>query len=283
MSFSELMPNLKLVPMENIRFHEQPEGNRTERLLGRIKSDAFLRNPPIVGDMEDGNFLLLDGANRVSVFKALEYSHIPVQVVEYGDPRVQLKGWHHLLVDGATLDLKSAYQNIDGVNVQKIDNSSISRYLELREVYAIFVDDKTECWALLPNTASDIQNIHHRIRVLDQVVAGYEGQSKLERIKLANFDQLPEVIRSVKHQLCLFPVITKNELLQLARDNCLIPTGLSRHLIPGRALGLNIDLSFLFDLKTEKEKLDYFERHIARIELEGRVRFYEESVFIMNE
>ena len=55
--------------------------------------------------------------------------------------------------------------------------------------------------------------------MLDRIVSCYEGQSDLERIKLADFSSLPEVIRTVEHQLCLFPVLTKEELMELAQDS----------------------------------------------------------------
>ena len=118
---------------------------------------------------------------------------------------------------------------------------------------------------------------------MEQVVACYEGQSKLERIKLADFSLLPEVLHQVDYQLCLFPVLAKNELLQLAKENVMIPTGLTRHLIPGRALGLNLDLDFLTELKSAQEKIAHFQRYVDALEMEGRIRFYEESVFVMNE
>jgi hypothetical protein len=83
--------------------------------------------------------------------------------------------------------------------------------------------------------------------------------------------------------LCLFPVLTKEELLQLAMDRVLIPTGITRHLIPGRALGINLPLGFLSDLPDFPSQKRHFDEHLKRLEMEGRIRFYEESVFIMNE
>ena len=70
MSNPETMPALRLVPAESILFHEHPESRRTERITARIRHDAQLRNPPIVGDLGGGEYLLLDGANRVSGMKA---------------------------------------------------------------------------------------------------------------------------------------------------------------------------------------------------------------------
>ena len=63
----------------------------------------------------------------------------------------------------------------------------------------------------------------------------------------------------------------------------MIPTGITRHLIPGRALGLNLALDFLTALPTGEAKRAHFQQYLDRLEIEGRIRFYEESVFIMNE
>ena len=283
MATSELMPDLQLVPTGRIRFHEHPERRRTLRLVERIRKEEILRNPPIVAGMGNGDFLLLDGANRVSAFSDLEFSHIPVQVVDYAHDEIELKGWHHLLVSGSALNLRSVYKELDGVGLKAVEQAELAGLLKERAVYAVLVDETATCWALLPGGERAKIEMHERISILEQVIAAYEGQSRLERIKLADFSQLPEVLHTVEHQLCLFPVLEKPELLQLAAEGVMIPTGITRHLIPGRALGLNIELGFIRNLKTDAEKIRHFEDYVAGLEMEGRIRFYEESVFVMNE
>ena len=134
MAASELRPELRLVPTERVRFHEHAERRRTVRLMERIRADAQLRNPPIVADLANGHYLLLDGANRVSAFLELGYSHIPVQVVDYGDAAVQLKGWHHLLLEGGTLNLRETYAALPGVVVRPVPRAQLARLLALRQV-----------------------------------------------------------------------------------------------------------------------------------------------------
>ncbi len=283
MSASEFMPTLRLVPVNRVLFHEHPERRRTLRLVERLKKEAVLRNTPIVAEMNGGDYLLLDGANRVSAFAELGFSHIPVQVVDYGDERIQLKGWHHLLINGRSLNLRVLFQALKGVRMEAVRPERITRLIELHDVFAVWVDGESACWGLFPEEGAAGLEIHQRIAVMDRIVASYEGQSQLERIKLADFSRLPDVIRSADHQLCLFPVLGKNEMLQLAREGVMIPTGLTRHLIPGRALGINIDLAFLAAENSEQEKQRHFQAYVDRLEMEGRIRFYEESVFVMNE
>jgi len=280
---SELIPNLQLIPLHRLRFHEHTERRRTLRVMERIRTECVLRNPPIVADLPDGNFLLLDGANRATAFQELGYSHLPAQVVDYGSGHIQLKGWHHLLIDGRRLRLREVYAALPGVDLRPVERERLSRLLELRQVFAVLAEGEDACWGLFPDKPEPRIEVHERIRVAEQVVAAYEGQSGIERIKLAEFHRLPEVIRSADHHLCLFPVITKDEMLELAAEQVMIPTGLTRHLIPGRALGINLPLGFLRDLPDEAAKQRHFAAFIDRLEVEGRIRFYEEPVFIMNE
>ena len=81
----------------------------------------------------------------------------------------------------------------------------------------------------------------------------------------------------------LVPTLSKVELMQLVHDRIMIPTGFTRHIIPGRALGLNLDLAFLTELPTAAEKMRHFQEVVDDLEMKGRIRFYEESAYIMNE
>src|SRR3972149_4501687 len=150
MRHSDWMPRLQLVPAEAILFHEKPERRRTERLTERIRHDKVLRNPPIVADLSDGHYLLLDGANRVSGMRALGYTDLPVQAVDYGDESIQLKGWHHLLIQGRGLHLLDAYRALPGVGVLPVPHQEIQRLLELRRGVAPFVGDGAVGWGGVP-------------------------------------------------------------------------------------------------------------------------------------
>ncbi|HZL84100.1 MAG TPA: hypothetical protein VFD07_01850 [Candidatus Krumholzibacteria bacterium] len=276
-------PLLRLVPTESILFHEHPERSRTLRLLQRIRQEKLLRNPPIVTQLDAENFLLLDGANRISSFRELGYTQCPVQVIDYGDPAVQLKGWHHLLLEGHALQLETAYRSIPGVDLRPVEPEAIGTLLESRRAFAVLVDATARCWALFPPSGKSGLLIGEWIRVLGQVVTAYEGKAALERIKMAEYSGLPSIFDSLEHQLVLFPLLTKTELLELARLRILMPTGITRHLVPGRALAMNLGLDFLSELGSEAERSEHFAKFLDRLEVEGRIRYYEEAVFILNE
>jgi len=276
------VPTLRLVPTAAVRFHEHPERHRTVRLVERLKRDRNLRNPPIVTGLEEGAWVLLDGANRVSAFRTLDYAQIPVQVVDYADPALELKQWHHLLLEGAGLELRAAYRNIRGVRVESIAVEQIASFLERRMVFAALVDERGAAWGLFPDSGAGF-GLRRWMAVLEQVVGAYEGRTQLERIKWAEYSDLPPVYQEREHQLCLYPTIAKPELLQIVRDGLLIPTGITRHVVPGRALSLNLELDFLTDLQTDAAREAHFDAFVQQLEVQGRIRFYEESVFLLNE
>jgi len=282
MSAHQAIPELRLVPTEHVQFHEHPERARTLRLVERLRAERVLRHPPIVAELASGRYMLLDGANRCSAFAEIGLPEIPVQVIDYGDPGVQLKGWHHLLLEGRKLDLHAVFDAIPGVELRAVPRAQLGPLLELRSAYAVLVDPSGDCWGLFAKPPA-ARALRPWVQVLEQVVASYEGKTELERIKMADYATLPRVFDSVEHQLCLFPVFTKIELLDLAGDGILIPTGVSRHIVPGRALGLNVGLEFLTELPSAGERTAFFTRFVERLEVEGRIRLYEEAVFILNE
>lgn len=283
MTSMQSRPQLRLVPTEQVQFHEHPEGNRTQRLVKRIRAEQVLRNPPIVAQVAADRYLLLDGANRVGAFAELGYTECPVQVIDYGDPAVKLKGWHHLLLEGHVLDLQSAYAALPGVELRQVGNDELQTLLELRRAFAVLVDTHARCWGLFPRSAKGHFYVGEWIRVLEQVVEAYEGKAELERIKMPEYSRLPSVFDTMEHQLVLFPVLTKIELLELASQHILIPTGITRHLVPGRALNMNLDLHFLSSLPSQPARMAHFAEFLDRLEVEGRIRYYEEAVFILNE
>ncbi len=275
-------PVLRLVPTAAVRFHEHPEPRRTARLVERIRDERMLRNPPVVTEYDTGRYVLLDGANRVSAFRQIGYALVPVQVVDYDDAAIELKGWHHLLLEGAGLELRAAYRRISGVRVEAVSRQQMAALLDRRLAFAVLVDDKGGCWALLPEAGTGF-GLRRWIAVLEQVVDAYEGKTRLERIKWADWSELPPLYKTLEHQLCLFPRLAKPELLQIVRDGLLIPTGITRHVVPGRALGLDLDLDFLARASTDDERQAHFEAHVHGLEMQGRIRYYEESVFLLDE
>ena len=292
-----LRPQLRLVPRQRVLHHEFTEAARTERVRERLTQESFLRHPPIMAALPEEHYLLLDGANRVSALVAMGLDSIPAQIVDYDDPTLRLSAWHHLLHGDRPLALANILrERLPEVRLEPISIAQIPVVLGLRAVYALWVSASDRCWALKPAKIDAPQidappidapqiDIRQRTQVLQRVIACYEGRGDIERLKLSDFSLLPKILSDPERmELMLFPTFTKDELVFLTQQGLKLPTGISRHLIPGRALGLDLPLELIADPRVPfAEKQRRFADFVAALETNNSTRFYEESVFLLHD
>jgi hypothetical protein len=84
--------------------------------------------------------------------------------------------------------------------------------------------------------------------------------------------------------LVVFPHFQRAEILELAQCGAKLPAGITRHVIPWRALRINVPLERMADTTQDAETKTRWllgwlkEKVIAR-----KVRFYEESTVLFDE
>ena len=71
----------------------------------------------------------------------------------------------------------------------------------------------------------------------------------------------------------IFPTFTPQQIIESAKSGVLLPTGITRHLVKGRVLNINLPLS-LFD---NKKSLKQQNSEQDKILLKKRSRLYEEA------
>ena len=84
------MPHLKVVPTKQVILHEYFDTNRTTALKKKIITSGKWKDPPIVTQLIDGRFMVLDGANRTTSMKALGIPHMLAQVVDSEPEKVKI-------------------------------------------------------------------------------------------------------------------------------------------------------------------------------------------------
>ena len=59
------LPELQILPLDKLILHEDHDLQRTLPLVGKLRAQGILRNPPIVMPLTDdsGRYMVLDGAN----------------------------------------------------------------------------------------------------------------------------------------------------------------------------------------------------------------------------
>jgi hypothetical protein len=84
-------------------------------------------------------------------------------------------------------------------------------------------------------------------------------------------------------ELVVFPTFTKRDIVEVARAPVKLPTGITRHLIPGRALRLNVPLSVLTSPGDVAAKNRWLQEELHRKLLDHQIRYYPEATFLFDE
>lgn len=278
MEASEL--NLSIVSLEHVLLHEEIEYKRVDKLVERLRADRVLKNPPMVARAEDGNeprFVVLDGASRSSALRKLEIPDILVQIVDYHSPQVKLESWNHLLLDITIADLRRELDDLSCVTMIEMDEPQANRELEARTIlgYLKFSDGTI---AGLRCSSDPVE----QARELNEVVRAYESKAELYRVSSTNLEQLvadPKRLAAVM----VFPKYKPDEIIQLALGGARVPMGITRHIIPGRALRVNLPLEALERNQPLQEKNAWLDAWLQEKMKQRHVRYYQEPVFLFDE
>lgn len=79
--------------------HEPYEPARLRKIIDSIRKENVLRNPLIGLQLNNHEFLILDGAHRISALKQMGCYRVPVQVINPSD--IVIQAWDHVLPIGA--------------------------------------------------------------------------------------------------------------------------------------------------------------------------------------
>lgn len=262
---------MRIVPRAQVYLHEDVDPARVARLSAQLRTAGVLRNPPIAAPMA-GGYVVLDGANRMSALAALEVPFVPLQVVDYDDPAVRLEVWHHLLVDAPDL---AAALRAKGVAVRPATARQAETWLADRSVVCYILDRQgMQTVPLSPDRLL--------AATLSAVVGAYKGTTRIYRVLSADLDALAQEYGPVG-AVVVFPQFTKQDILEIASAVVKLPTGITRHLIPGRALRVDLPLSVLTAPGDAESKNRWLADTIHRKLLEGQIRYYPEATFLFDE
>ncbi len=276
MSKLEEVPVLRVVPVANLVLHEEIDPRRAEGLMHRIREDGVLKNPPVVAPMDKaGYYVVLDGANRVAALAGLGIRDAVVQVVDYN--KVHVDTWNHLVagIDGSTLF--EEIRRIPGVVVRQGDLETARRLWRERAILAYIVGRDGDVYLI--EAGSDLRQ---SARLLVELCDIYRGQATIYRVQTDDTGELRSYYDDVAATV-IYPPFQPTDILELASNSAKLPTGITRHVIPRRALRVNIDLDFLAADRPLAEKNEWLQTWLRRKLQNKEVRYYEEPTFLFDE
>ena len=267
---------LAIVPMDQVRMHERVDPQRVERLEETIKQRGILKNPILVAE-DEGRFIVLDGATRVTALGKIGSPHIVVQIVDYQSPFVELDIWHHAVVGIETEELQDAILALSDLQSASLAFEDLISRIDRRKTLFGLITPEGKCTAF--NSSKDLSE---QMEQLNKMVDCYIEKAEVHRtINLTLPDlrnQYPEL-----SALVLFPHFTPSEVIYCAHNQSKLPAGISRHKVNGRALGLNVPLDILTGPQSIEEKNEWLNEMVSRRRHTNRVRIYAEPTLVFDE
>ena len=117
---------------------------------------------------------------------------------------------------------------------------------------------------------------------LASLVSSYVGKWKVNRVIDPSLDNVawryPDWAALID-----FPPLTIEDVVKAAVDDDPLPAGMTRFIVPDRALRLNVELSVLRGPGAELEKQEQLDRLLEERARAGRIRRYEEPIVILDD
>ncbi|MBK8540060.1 MAG: ParB N-terminal domain-containing protein [Anaerolineae bacterium] len=269
------LPDLRVVAGEAVFLHEEADERRVASLALRLQADGVMRNPPIVAALDGERYVVLDGANRVSALRRLGVPDLLVQVVDYH--KVTLNTWYHLVTGTPTADFEQGLAAIPGLRLESATLEAARRRLAEDDCLAFVVHPDSDVTCLVGG-----EGLVARSAMLRDVVRLYKGRANIHRVQSDELEGLAPFYTEITG-LVVFPSYQPADILAMARLDAKLPSGITRHLIPLRALRVNTELDLLWSdtLRSEKNRwLAEWTRHKLQ---ERQIRFYEEPTVLYDE
>jgi hypothetical protein len=272
------LPVLKVVPLGSLVLHEYIDDERINALVPRLERDGFLKNPPVVAPIPGTQrYVVLDGANRTSALARLGCRDVVVQVVNYNDPDLELVVWNHLVAATSVDDVIGPMRRIMGLRMRRVPLTMARALLANRGVLAYVVPIDGPVLVLEGGLT-----LEGETDLLNEVVSSYQGRLRYFRVKSDEMEALLPYYDGAA-ALVAFPCFQPDEVTHLASNGAKLPAGITRHVIPQRALRVNFPLHILHQDRPLEEKNGWLLEQIKHRLLNREIRFYQEPTVLFDE
>jgi hypothetical protein len=267
---------ITLHELDKLHVHEEIIPELVENLARKISDDGSFFHPIVV---ERGHSVVLDGMHRVAASKKIGFRYIPVCLVDYDNPNIQVGSWYRLFQNPSLQEALEVCVGL-GLSVQEGSFDGHLKLIERREaIAALFSNERS---LALQGAARDIKDAYDLIRDI--------GDHLRRRGSMIRYDTENEAQKNVNDGRIsiglVTPVISKSEIVEVALSGRIFAPKSTRHIIPARPMAVNIPTDWLWgDLslgETNRRMVDLLKsKRIERLP-PGQVldRKYDEELFV---
>lgn len=265
---------LRVVALDKVVPHESVDAKRVNRLAARLRQENTLLNPPVVTEV-DGRYMVLDGATRTAALKQIGLPHVVVQVISE-EEGLGLRTWYHVIQQVEANELLRTLKALASVTLREVDPDSADDVMfEYGGLcYLHLVDGRT----LMVDPQPGVNRLHALNAFTEAYIAVSHVERTLEDDLVLLQHEYPEMTA-----LVVFPEFTVGQVMQVTLSGRYFPAGITRFIIPGRVLRLNADLDYLMSDRTLREKNRWLHELLLQKAGKGKIRYYGEPVYLLDE
>jgi hypothetical protein len=274
---STALPDLRILPTNKLLPHEDFDPRRVETLSQRIWQDGILKHPPIVTSIpESDQYVILDGANRCLALAHMSVPHIVAQHISYGDPGVELDTWYHVICNMPGEQFEFALAAIPGLKLIPSSLEQARAALSLEQACAYINGPSGVRLAAKTDHSCQV------ISLLKDIVSAYKGKADIYRASNDVWEKQAPYYPGIT-AIIVFPRLLPADILHAVRNGDQVPSGLTRHIIPNRAVNINFPLHVLASNWQLERKSEWLQGWLMGKMAKNTVRFYSESTFSFDE
>lgn len=277
---ADIFPRIKIVHLADCLAHEGVVARWVDQIAANLLDHGVLKNPIVVTrNRRAGKQIVIDGMHRFAAFRRLEIPDIVAYEVDYDAPTVRLEGWDAVILRpfAARPFLQRCFPTRRGFRIDRLrDLSEAQIAMDRREALIAAMDAARRCYLV---------TCRGRVTVDRLVQASEIADRELERaackpIYVADSLALADFHRMHATGLIVRPHYTKREILERTMAHRLFPRKSTRHLIPGRPLRVDVNLTLLRAKIPSAAKNRWLDEHLRWCYESDRIRYYPESVFV---
>ena len=274
---------VRFVSLDRVVPHEATDPRRSERLAARLQEEGMIRNPTIVAAIGAGregregsdSYVVLDGATRTDALRRLGSRHAVVQDVSVDDG-LALETWHHVVRRLEPDELRATLDRLEGIRIEPVrDGSAHDHMIEYGGLCAVTTTEG-DSYVLHPGEG------RNRFEAVASVAESYIEAAVVSRTLERDMRRLAGWYSDMT-ALVEYPEFTVEQVLLAARSGRLLPAGVTRFIVPGRVLHLDVPLDLVTGDRSLEEKNRWLHDFLTEKERAGEIRYYGEPVYILDE
>jgi L-serine kinase (ADP) len=226
---------IALEELSRLHIHEEIIPVKMGELVAKMPGDGVFIHPIIV---DSGSLVVLDGMHRVAAAKQIGLHYIPVCLVDYFNPHIQLGGWYRLF-DGLTeAEATAAIVEAGLKPVEKTYEEAHTLVESRKAVTALF----SKAWTLAAHgDAHDIKARYDAVKRIEKLLQrshhmGYKADN----------DAKSHVESGEYSAGLMTPIATKREVVDTALAGRVFAQKTTRHVIPARPMNVNVPIAWLW-------------------------------------